>query len=105
MIKQALALWQKERDRKGTTLHRRLILFFVMVTVTLILAFTLLLSLFGITGSEKTAVVSHLTTEISIISDKISEDFGRVSLGSIAIAEDIAERSDRFFAENGNTAI
>lgn len=104
MIKQALALWQKERDRKGTTLHRRLILFFVMVTVMLILAFTLLLSLFGITGSEKNAVVSHLSTEISIISDKISEDFGRVSLGGIAIAEDIAERSDRFFADNGITA-
>jgi len=104
MLKQALALWQKERDRKGTTLHRRLILFFVMVTVTLIFAFTLLLSLFGITGSEKTAVVSHLSTEISIISDKISEDFGRVSLGGIAIAEDIAERSDRFFADNGITA-
>ncbi len=104
MLKQAIALWKKERNKKGTTLHGRLILFFVMVSVTLILAFTLLLSLFGITGSERKAVDSHLTTEISIISDKISEDFGRVSLGGISIAEDIARRSDRFFADNGITA-
>ncbi len=104
MLKQALALWQKERTKKGTTLHRRLLLFFVTVSVALILAFTLLLSLFGITGSEKKAVISHLTTEISIISDTISEDFGRISLGGISIAEDIAQRCDRFFADNGIAA-
>ncbi len=104
MLKQVLSLWKNERIKKGTTLYRRLILFFVMVTVSLILAFTLLLALFGITGSEKKAVISHLSTEISIITDKISEDFGRVSLGGIAIAEDIASRSDRFFANNGITA-
>ncbi len=104
MLKQALILWKRERTKKGTTLHHRLLLFFVTISVTLILAFTLLLSLFGITGNEKKAVVSHLTTEVSIISDTISEDFGRISLGGIAIAEDIAERSDRFFADNGITA-
>ncbi len=75
-----------------------------MVTVALVLAFTLLLSLFGITGKEEKTVYSLLNTELAIITDKISEDFGRVSLGSIAIAEDIAKRSDRFFADHGITA-
>lgn len=104
MIKQVLALRQKERDKKGTTLHRRLMLIFVLVTVTLIFAFTLLMSVFGITGSGKNAVIGHLTTEITFISDKIGEDFGRISLGGIAIAEDIVKRSDQFFSENGIAA-
>ncbi len=104
MLKQALSLWQKERDKKGTTLHRRLILFFVMVTVTLILVFTLLLAFFGITGKDEKAVNSHLNTELAIITDKIADEFGRISLGGIAMAEEIAKQSDAFFIEHGITA-
>ena len=104
MLKQAISLWQKERDKKGTTLHRRLILFFVMVTVTLILVFTLLLAFFGITGKDEKAVNSHLNTELAIITDKIADEFGRISLGGIAMAEEIAKQSDAFFIEHGITA-
>ena len=49
-LKHVFALWKHERKKKGTTLHRRLLLFFVSVTLVLILTFALLLSLFGITG-------------------------------------------------------
>lgn len=104
MLRQAISLWQKERDKKGTTLHRRLILFFVMVSVTLILAFTLLLAFFGITGKDEKAVNSHLNTELAIITDKIADEFGRISLGGIAMAEEIAKQSDAFFIEHGITA-
>ena len=104
MLKQAISLWQKERGQKGTTLHRRLILFFVMVTVTLILVFTLLLAFFGITGKDEKAVNSHLNTELAIITDKIADEFGRISLGGIAMAEEIAKQSDAFFIEHGITA-
>ena len=100
MIRGALALWKEERSKKGTTLHRRLLLFFVLVSVSLILIFALLLSLFGITGKEAKAVRSHIDTELSIITDKINEDFGRLSLGGIDIAEDLIERSEDFFDEN-----
>ncbi len=100
MLKQAVALWKKERNKKGTTLHRRLLLFFVTVSVSLVLIFTLLLSMFGITGKQEHTVQNHLTTELSIISDKLDEDFGRVSVGGITIAEDIAMRSDTFFKDN-----
>ena len=99
MFKQALSLWRKERTRKGTTLHRRLLLFFMLVSISLVLIFALLLSLFGITGKEAKAVKSHIDTELSIITDKINEDFGRLSLGGISIAEDLAERSEDFFDE------
>ncbi len=101
MLKRAFALWKKERNKKGTTLHRRLLLFFVTVSVSLVLIFTLLLSMFGITGKEEHSVRNHLTTELSIITEKIDGDFGRVSLGGITVAEDIAQRSDNFFKDNG----
>ncbi len=96
MLKQVLALWKKERNRKGTTLHRRLLLFFILVSVSLVFAFALLLSLFGINGKEAKVVKNHIDTELSIMTDKIGEDFGRISLGGISIAEDISKRSDTF---------
>lgn len=100
MFKKVFALWKKERNHKGTTLHRKLLLFFVLVSVSLVLVFTLLLSLFGITGKQAHTVRNHLTTELSIISDKIDEDFGRISVGGITMAEDIAEQSDEFFKKH-----
>ena len=75
-----------------------------MVTVTLILVFTLLLAFFGITGKDEKAVNSHLNTELAIITDKIADEFGRISLGGIAMAEEIAKQSDAFFIEHGITA-
>ena len=101
MLKRALALWNNERGKKGTTLHRRLLLFFMLVSISLILAFALLLSLFGITGKEAKAVKRHIDTELSIVTDKINEDFGRLSLGGITIAEDLADRSEDFFDAHG----
>ena len=100
MFQRALALWKEERSRKGTTLHRRLLLFFLLVSISLILTFALLLSLFGITGKDAKAVKSHIDTELSIMTDKINEDFGRLSLGGITIAEDLTERSEDFFDEH-----
>ena len=104
MFKQTLSLWRKERTRKGTTLHRRLLLFFMLVSISLVLIFALLLGLFGITGKEAKAVKSHIDTELSIITDRINEDFGRLSLGGISIAEDLTERSEEFFDEHEITA-
>ncbi len=101
MLKQAYALWKKEKNKKGTTLHRRLLLFFILVSVSLILAFTLLMSVFGINGKEDKLIQNHLSTELSIISEKIDDDFGRISLGGISIAEDITKKSDDFFKRNG----
>ncbi len=100
MLKQSIALWKKEHSKKGTTLHRRLLLFFILISVSLILIFTLLLTLFGINGKQTQTVQNHLNTELSIISDKIDEEFGRVSVGGLTIADDIVKRSDEFFRSN-----
>ncbi len=99
MFKRELALWRGER--KGTTLHRRLLLFFVLVSASIVLTFALLLSVFGITGKESKAVTNHVDTELSIITDAINGDFGRLSLGGISIAEELSGRSDDFFYEHG----
>ncbi len=100
MPKKAFALRKKEREKKGTTMHRRLLLFFVIISVSLVLVFTLLLSLFGINGKQAHTVQNHLNTELSIIQEKIDDEFGRISLGGITVAEDIAMRSDEFFEQN-----
>lgn len=101
MFKQALSLWKKEKNRKGTTLHRRLLLFFLMVSFSVVLVFALLLSMFGITGRDAKAVENHIDTELSIMTDKLNDELGRLSLGGIALAEDFSEIADDFFRENG----
>ncbi len=100
MPKKAFALWKKE-GKKGTTLQGRLFLFFISVSVSLVLIFTLLMVFFGITGRQEQGVQSHLSTELSIIADEIEGDFGRISLGGLAMAEDIADKSEIFFREMG----
>ena len=104
MLKKAIALWKQERKHKGTTLHRRLLIFFISVSVVLILTFTLLLSMFGINGKQEQSVQAQLTTQLSILADGIGDDFGRISIGGISIAEDLAARSNRFFSANGISA-
>lgn len=104
MLKKALALWKKEGRKKGSTLHRRLLLFFISVSVVLILLFTLLLSLFGINGTQEKTVQNHLSTELSILSDSIESDFGRISMGGVSLAETLIGKSDRFFSANEITA-
>lgn len=104
MLKKAIALWKQERKHKGTTLHRRLLIFFISVSVVLILLFTLLLSIFGIDGKQEHSVQAQLTTQLSMLADSVEDDFGRISLDVIGIAEDLAARSDRFFSDNGISA-
>lgn len=104
MLKEALALWKRERKKKGTTLHRRRLLFFVSITMVLIFVFALLLMMFGITGKDEKTVNSYIDTVLTNTPDKIEEDFGRISIDGINIAEDIAARSDKFFRTNRITA-
>ena len=93
-----------EKTKKEKTLHRRLLLFFIVTTAFLILAFAILLALFGITGHGEKAIREHLSVELSGISQAINDEFGRISLGGINIAEEIAKRSDSFFEENNISA-
>ena len=103
-LKQVFALWKRERKKKGTTLHRRLLLFFVSVTLVLILTFALLLSMFGITGRDSKTVNNYFDVELANISDNISDDFGAISLTGIDIAEELTDLSEDFFLENGVAA-
>lgn len=91
---------KKERNKKGTTLHRRLLIFFAIVSVSIILAFTTLLTIFGINGKDEKTIQNHINIELTNIAEAINDDFGRISLGGITIAEDITNRCDTFFSEN-----
>ena len=80
MLGQAFELWKNEKRHKGTTLQRRLILFFSSVTIFLVLAFALLLMLFGINGKGEKAALDYMTNELSHASEAVSDHFGRLSL-------------------------
>ena len=79
MLKKAIALWKQERKHKGTTLHRRLLIFFISVSVVLILLFTLLLSIFGIDGKQEHSVQAQLTTQLSMLADSVEVSHWTVS--------------------------
>ncbi len=104
MLKEALLLWKKEQNKKSTTLHHRLVLFFVSISIFIILSFTLLLALFGITSSEEKLLQDYIDTELGTISGNINENLGRISLDGITIAEDINKKSEEFFQKNGISA-
>ena len=93
-----------DRTGRGTTLGRRLLQLFAATTGFLILGFAVLLTVFGITGKEEKALREYLSSELTGVTQAINDEFGRISLGGISIAEEIAKRSDRFFQENNITA-
>lgn len=105
MLKQAFALWKSERHNKGTTLQRRLILFFVSLAAFLILAFTLLLMLFGINGKEEKTLCTYFDNELSHISGAVYGDFGLISVDGLRMAETLATSCDVFFAQHEMTAM
>lgn len=104
MFKQALFLLKSGKANKGTTLQRRLILFFSSMASCLILLCMLLLLVFGITGRETKTVRTYFDNEMSHISKTVYDDFGRISLDGIAMAESIAASCDSFFKKNNMEA-
>lgn len=95
LIKQVKSLW-----KKSATMQRRLILFFSLVVVSIILAFSLLLSLFGITGSGQQAIQHYLESELTHISQAVNSDFGNLSVTGISLARTLEAEADSFFQEN-----
>ena len=99
MLGQAFELWKSEKRHKGTTLQRRLILFFSSVTIFLVLAFALLLMLFGINGKGEKAALDYMTNELSHASEAVSDNFGRLSLLGIDLSDSVSNSCDNFFSE------
>ncbi len=104
MIKQALMLWKSDKRQSGTTLQRRLILFFISLAVVLILTFAVLLMIFGINGKEEKTVHTYFNNEIAHISGAVYDDFGLLSVDGISMANTISADCDSFFREQGITA-
>lgn len=100
MFKQALFLLKSGKANRGTTLQHRLILFFASMASCLILLCMLLLLVFGITGRETKTVRTYFDNELSHISKTVYDDFGRISLDGIAMAESIATSCDSLFKKN-----
>ncbi len=98
-LRHELELWKRTREHKGTTLQRRLIAFFAMVVICVILSFTLLLILFGITGSGRQSVYHYLDNELLHIATAAEEDLGNLSVTGIQLAEQLAREGARISEE------
>lgn len=93
-------LWKQNRNRKGIPLQRRLIVYFVAVSVFLLAAVAVLL-LFGITGSSRSAVRNYLESELSHLHEAVSDHSGRLTVQGLSFAEEIAASADDYFKKNG----
>ena len=82
------------RKQSGSTLQRRLILFFSLAFVSVILLFALLLSLFGITGSGTQTVRHYLSSELAHISSAVEDDFSALALTGVNLSRTISDRAD-----------
>lgn len=100
MLKEAILLWKDEQKNKNSTLHKRLVLFFLLISVSTILLFTILLMICGINGTQQDAVYNYMQNELTDVLDRVEKDSGRLSLLGISLAETISKSSEDFFDEN-----
>lgn len=97
---------QKQRSRapamphSGTTLHMRLIAFIAAGAIFIILSFSALLIMSGITSSSRNAVYYYLQSELDRVGGSMYDNFGRLSVQSVSLSQDISAVSDAFFKEN-----
>ncbi len=104
MFENAIRLWKNRKEYKSSTLQGRLILFFALVVCSVLLLFTLMLMLFGITGSGRAAAYRYFESELSYISTAIEKDFGHISATGIQLGEQLSNEGDNFFRKNSITA-
>ncbi len=100
-LKREIDLWNSSREHKSTTLQGRLIAFFALVVVSVILCFTLLLSLFGITGSGRQTVYRYLESELLHLGGAAEEDLGNLSVTGIRLAQQLTEDGQRIADDLG----
>lgn len=100
VLMRAAEMWKKERGQKSS-MRRRLILFFSLSVVCVILTFTLLLMVFGITGSGRQTVYRYLESELKHISGMANDDLGHLSVTGVSLAQRISDDCEDFFRENG----
>ncbi len=99
MLKEVL-----KQNRKAS-LHRRLIFLFAVITISIILIFAILLTIFGINGNELNTISTYLNSELMDISEKAEDEFGNLSLLGISLAETISASAENFFEEHNIDAV
>lgn len=97
MLKRAFLLWQQEKHKKGTSLYRRLIAFFALIGISIVLSFTALLLLLDITGSGRNTVYSYLNNELAHLRSAVDTNLSRLSVQGVSFAERAASSADIFF--------
>lgn len=82
-------------DKRRRTLQGRFIAFVSLLIVSVILGFTLLLIVLGITGSGRQAVTDYLEGELQHIAATAEEDIGNLAVTGIDLAEQLSRDTER----------
>ncbi|MDO4562411.1 MAG: helix-turn-helix transcriptional regulator [Clostridia bacterium] len=100
MLKLAIDLWKRGKNKNGVSLQRRLFLFFSATTVFVVLLFAALLIILDVGGSGVKTVRNYAEGELSHMGNFVETDFGRLSVQGVSFAENAGKCIDEYLAEN-----
>ncbi len=104
MLKQIPGLGKRRQEHRSKTLQGRLILFFFLLIGSILLVFTILLSVFGITGSGRSAVQKYFDSVLSYTSNAIESDMENLAATGILLAQSLSDIGDTFFSNYNMSA-
>ncbi len=104
MLQKIPGLKKSRQEHRSKTLQGRLILFFSLLIGSILLVFTILLSVFGITGSGRNTVQKYLDSILSYTSNTIESDMGNMAATGILLAQSLSDIGDTFFGNNNMSA-
>lgn len=102
-FKDALTLWEnrKLRKNKGTALYPRLFAFFAFFTITLVLAFLLILNVSDVFhyGEHKSRI--WFENELEHLTQDLSADYGILSVQGVSLSEQLSRNIETYLKEDG----
>lgn len=90
------SIWQQ-----SLSLHRRLLVFFLLFLFAVMVCITLILFITGLFSAGRSEINIWLGNELSHISDGIENDFGKLAVESVSLSERLSSILDQQFEEKG----
>ncbi len=104
MFREALVLLRRVKGEKARTLQMRLFVFFTLFAIALVGLGLLILTLAGVFDSAEKRHRVWLDTEIEYLQHHVSEDYSKLALRGVALAETLSSDIEAWIQENGSVA-
>lgn len=89
ILREALKLWKQESQYKGSTLYKRLILFFACMILSLFFLFALIYLFFDFGSSRKKSIQGYTRSELQHVSQNLNRDFGNFAFAALRMEENL----------------